>query len=270
MKISVILSTYNSPAWLEKVLWGYGAQHDSGFEVVVADDGSNEDTRRMIAGFAKRAPFPLRHVWQEDRGFRKWTIVNRAILKASGEYLVFSDGDCVPRANVVAIHRARALPGRYLSGSYCRLPMAASKELTREDIVSQRAFSAIWLARHGAWAPHLIAKAAARPLRLDGLANRLLPARGTFNGNNSSCFKVDALRLGGFDERIAYGGGDREFGYRLAHAGITPRLIRYSALMLHLDHPRGYKDAAIRAANEAIIAETRATRRTRTDHGIRD
>jgi hypothetical protein len=71
------------------------------------------------------------------------------------------------------------------------------------------------------------------------------------------------------DERILYGGGDREFGYRLAHAGVKPIVIRYSALCLHLDHPRGYKDAEIRKANEAIIAETLATGRVATTHGPR-
>lgn len=269
MKISVIVSTYNSPAWLRKALWGYAAQSDRDFEVIVADDGSTRETGDLIADFARAAPFPLRRVWQEDAGFRKWRIVNRAIVEAQGEYLLFSDGDCVPRADVVAIHRAHARPRRYLSGSYCRLPMPASAALAQNDIASQRAFGLAWLAGHRVFAPHLLAKALARPLGVDGALNRMLPARATFNGNNSSCWKADAMAAGGFDERISYGGGDREFGYRLRHAGIEAQVIRYSALMLHLDHPRGYKDASVRAKNETIIADTLATHRTRTDHGIK-
>jgi glycosyltransferase involved in cell wall biosynthesis len=269
MKISVIVSTYNSPAWLRKALWGYAAQSDRDFEVIVADDGSGQETGDLIGELARAAPFPLRRVWQEDAGFRKWRVVNRAIVEAHGEYLLFSDGDCVPRADVVAIHRAHARPRRYLSGSYCRLPMPASLAMTREDIAGQRAFGLAWLARHGVLAPHLLAKALARPLGIEGPLNRLLPARATFNGNNSSCWKADAIAVGGFDERISYGGGDREFGYRLRHAGIEPLVIRYSALMLHLDHARGYKDAVVREKNEAIIAQSLATRRTSTDHGIK-
>ena len=96
----------------------------------------------------------------------------------------------------------------------------------------------------------------------------ITPAKRSFNGNNSSCFKTDALAVGGFDERIRYGGGDREFGHRLENAGVKPLVVRYSALCLHLDHARGYKDPEIRKANLAIIDETRSGARTRTDHGI--
>jgi len=101
-----------------------------------------------------------------------------------------------------------------------------------------------------------------------GLLNRLTPAAKTFNGNNSSCFKSDALRVRGFDARIRYGGGDREFGYRLQHAGVLPLIIRYSTICLHLDHPRGYKSAEVRQDNLAMIDETLKTKRIETEFGI--
>ena len=48
MKTSVIFSTYNSPDWMEKVLWGFFAQTERDFEIIIADDGSREDTRERI------------------------------------------------------------------------------------------------------------------------------------------------------------------------------------------------------------------------------
>ena len=227
------------------------------------------ETRNLIDAFARTGPFPIRHVWQEDEGFRKWRVVNRAIEAAGGDYLIFTDGDCVPRAEVVAAHRARARPGRFLSGGYFRLPMETSGAIDREAVVSQRAFTRSWLAAHGCRPGPKSLKVVARPMRLDGMLNMLTPTKATFNGNNSSCFRADAIRVGGFDERIRYGGGDREFGYRLVHAGVAPIVIRYSALCLHLDHERGYKDAAIRKANEAIIAGTLEEKRIWTEHGLR-
>lgn len=268
MKISVIISTYNAPEWLAKVLTGYRCQRDRDFEIVIADDGSGEETAKLIDGFARRKGMAVRRVWHEDDGFRKWRIVNRAIVEAAGDYLILTDGDCVPRAELVATHRAMARPGRFLSGGYCRLPMTTSRAMRAGDIESGDAFRLSWLMRHGYPPNPKWLKIVARPWRIDGLLNAITPAKRSFNGNNSSCWKADALSVGGFDERIRYGGGDREFGYRLENAGIRPLVMRYSALCLHLDHARGYKDPQVRAANLAIIDETRSSGRARTDHGI--
>ena len=67
---------------------------------------------------------------------------------------------------------------------------------------------------------------------------------------------------------MGYGGEDHEFGYRLGHAGIRGKQVRYSALCLHLDHARGYVDEAIKSANMELIRQTQAARRTFTEYGI--
>ena len=46
--ITVVLSTYNAPAWLEKSLWGYACQTFRNFEIVIADDGSGPETADLI------------------------------------------------------------------------------------------------------------------------------------------------------------------------------------------------------------------------------
>ena len=71
MDVSVIITTYNHPRWLEKVIWGFETQTHQDFEVVIADDGSGEETRSTIARLAEETGLRIRHVWHEDRGFRK-------------------------------------------------------------------------------------------------------------------------------------------------------------------------------------------------------
>src|SRR4051794_24249197 len=104
MKVAVILSTYNAPQRLTAAMTGYAAQSHREFELVVADDGSSAETRAVVEKFAERLQRPIKHLWHEDRGFRKCRILNQAILSTNAEYCIFSDGDCVPRADFIATH----------------------------------------------------------------------------------------------------------------------------------------------------------------------
>ena len=126
MKQTVIVSTYNQPLWLAKVLHGYLHQTFRDFELLIADDGSDQRTKEVIEAFRRVADFPVRHVWHEDRGFRKCTILNVATVQAAADYLVFTDGDCIPRKDFLATHDRLAEPGCFLSGGYCKLPMDLS------------------------------------------------------------------------------------------------------------------------------------------------
>ncbi len=267
MKTSVIFTTYNSPRWLEKVLQGFFVQTAREFEIIVADDGSGEDTRAVIERLRAEAPLPIQHIWQEDDGFRKCQIMNKAILAASGDYLIFTDGDCIPRADFVAQHLRHAGRDRYLSGGYFKLPMNISEAITREDIDAQRPFDIDWLVAHGLKRSHKALKLTAQGRTAEWL-NRLSPSRPSWNGHNASCHREHALAVNGFEERMQYGGQDREFGERLVHLGLRPRRIRYSAVCVHLDHKRGYVTAEMLANSRAIRAETRRERRVRAVLGL--
>lgn len=267
MPISVLVTTYNSPEWLEKVLWGLAAQSERHFEVVVADDGSGPDTRALVERTATETGLAVQHVWHEDRGFRKCAILNRAILAARGEYLVFLDGDCIPRRDFLAVHRALAQPGRFCSGGALRLPMATSRAIGQDDVSSGLVFDPAWLRAHGApWSLRL-ARLAAGP-RLAALLDRVTPTRPTFNGGNASVWRADAVRVNGFDERLEHGGLDREFGERLENDGIRGRQVRHRAVVVHLDHARGYRREEAVRANRAIRDDTAATGRTRAVLGL--
>jgi glycosyltransferase involved in cell wall biosynthesis len=267
MKLSVVMTTYNSPAWLEKVLWGYSVQRHRDFEIVIGDDGSRDDTRQLIDRMREETGLPIKHVWQEDDGFRKCRILNKAILQAEAPYLVFTDGDCIPRADFLAVHAAEALPGHYLSGGYHKLPMSTSVAITKDDILSGRCFELKWLKAHGLKSSYKNSKLTATPARAK-LLNRLTPTKCNFKGSNASVWRDDVMRVNGFDERMPWGGLDREFGVRLINAGIRPKHVRYNAIVIHLDHKRGYKDPKLADENKQLRLYNARNKVTRTDHGI--
>ena len=267
MRLSVIVSTYQSPEWLEKVLWGWNAQSHRDFELVVADDGSGPETARLLERVRPRLGFPLRHLWQEDKGFRKPRILNKAVVDARNPYLVFADGDCVPRADFLAVHAALARKGRFLSGGAARLSMVASKAVNRASVESGEAFTMRWVRAAGGCGLRAAAKLSA-PAWARAAADLLTTTKPTWNGGNASCWAADARAANGFDERMAYGGEDREFGERLENAGVRGKCVRYRAACLHLEHARDYVDEAGEARNRRLRRRTRRDGAVRTPYGI--
>lgn len=266
---SVVISTYNQPDWLQRCLWGYACQNRHDFELVIADDGSGEETRRLIEAMRPQLPFRLRHVWHEDAGFRKCTILNRGIEASRADYLIFSDGDCVPRADFVSRHLEMREPGRYLGGGYCKLPMTVCRSIGHEVIRRGLHTDLDWLAANGLPRRKRTLKLWARPGWRERVLNAMTPTPPRWAGNNASGWKADLVRVNGFDERMTYGGEDLELGERLVNAGIRGKQIRFSAICVHLDHARGYVAPDLRQANERIRSATRDNRSTWTDYGLK-
>ncbi len=266
--ISVIVSTYNNPEWLEKVLWSYNYQTFKDFEVVVADDGSGEDTRAMIESLTKKVNYPIQHIWHEDNGFQKTIILNKATTACNGNYLVYTDGDCIARKDFLEVHANKRERGYFLSGGYFKLPMAISKIISKNNIESQECFNIDWLKSKGLQSSFKNNKITSKGLK-SVLLNTFTPTTATWNGHNASGWKEDILSANGFDERMQYGGEDRELGERLFNSGIKAKQIRYSAICLHLDHERGYVTPEMIANNKRIREATKKEKIRRTDYGIK-
>jgi len=264
---SIIISTYNSPAWLEKVLYGYNNQTYRMFEVIIADDGSTFETELLLNRLQQEVFYPIIRVWHKDNGFQKTKILNKALEKCQTPYIIMSDGDCIPRKDFVEQHVKYRMEGCFLSGGYFKLPMDISNMITREDIYTERCFKLSWLKQNGlksSFKNHKLTSGSFKALFL----NTVSPTNASWNGHNSSGWKSDILAVNGFDERMQYGGEDRELGERLINLGIKAIRIRYSAITLHLDHPRGYVKEEMIINNREIRDRTKASKSVWSDFGI--
>lgn len=266
--VSVILSTYNAPEHLEKALLGYSIQDTDGFDIVIADDGSGPETHALIERMCSEVALPLQHVWQEDQGFRKTAILNKAIMSTESEYLFFSDGDCIPRADLLRTHLELAEAGFFLSAGYFKLPQDVSARITREAVLANQATD-----------PHYLRGLGLRPsrkeirLRVGPRMGRFMDAitttRSTWKGHNVSGWRSDLLEVNGFDERMTYWGEDLELGARLNNIGIDSKQIRHRAICVHLWHERGYDRKEEIEANRAILRNTTRRKIKYTPYGIR-
>jgi glycosyltransferase involved in cell wall biosynthesis len=267
MSLSIIITTYNSPEWLEKVLIGFDCQSFREFEVIIADDGSGEPTRQLIEAYKVKTFYPIIHVWHEDEGFRKCTILNKAIIASNTDYLVFTDGDCIPHKDFVKTHYEKREKGYLLSGGYFKLPMSISHLINAEDIESGRCFELSWLQKNGL--PKSIKNSKLLfNRRFSNFMNIMTPTKPSWNGHNASGWKADLVSVNGYNELMKYGALDRELGERLMNKGIKTKQIRYSAICIHLDHSRSYKNKKDIAANKKIREQVRKDNITWATHGI--
>lgn len=265
LRIGVVISTYNNPQWLEKTLWGYTNQTRMADEIIIADDGSKEETHLLLEHFKNQ--LPIKHVWHEDMGFRKSRILNEALLASTADYLIFTDQDCIPRADFIETHAKYAKKGQFLSGGYFRLTNEISHKITKEEIEDGKVFTLSWLRANN----QPISFKCTKLLNCSKFAsfmNFITPAKATWNGCNASGWREDMVKINGYNESMQYGGQDREFGERLFNLGIKSKQIRYSAILLHLDHKRPYKTKESIEKNVAIRKNTRKSKIIETPNGI--
>ena len=258
--ISILLATYNWPQALGLVLESLNAQTDKDFEVVIADDGSRAETAELITAFTQVANFPIKHLWQEDLGFRKSAILNQAITHARGDYLVFLDGDCITQPDFVTWHRALAQSGFLVTGSRILLGRRLTQALcSSENKISNRFFKSLnnskLLLFVNRWAGQLNKFA---PLWIKVPDNRWRVYSGfvwkRIKGCNMACWKDDAVRVSGFDESmVGWGHEDADFVFRLQQSGLKRKSGAWATEVFHLDHPEGDKSKA--AANAAKVRE---------------
>jgi len=230
-RLSVILSTFDRPDALRLAL--EGIRESAGaipLEVVVADDGSGPETREVVESLASRAGFPVLHARQEHAGFRLAAVRNLAVRSSRGEVLVFLDGDCLVHPRALALHAARARPGRAHSGARVFLGPGETADLLER----RRAPAEVAGPAYRRAAPFLFGLFA-RNLFYRSL--RLKP-RPKLVAGNCSVHRSDFERVNGFDERFCgWGYEDDDLARRLRRAGARIRDGTRDCLALHLFHP---------------------------------
>jgi glycosyltransferase involved in cell wall biosynthesis len=257
MDLSLVVTTYNREDALALTLASALRQAAPAAEIIVADDGSREATRTLVAEVAARAPVPVRHCWHEDRGFRLAEIRNRAIAQARSPYVVMVDGDLVLHPAFLADHARAARPGWMVQGGRVLLPEAT----TRAALAAGRI-------DFGPLEPGLFNRKNA--VRLPGLW-RLASYRGRdvyrVRGANLAFWRDDVVRVNGFDERFqGWGREDSEFVARMQHAGVKRRHLKFAAVAFHLWHPEASRQ--LLPLNQQLLDATLASSATRCEEGI--
>jgi len=227
MKSSLIISTYNWPEALELVLKSVVNQKEMPDEVLIADDGSTNDTKQVIDRFIKDFPIPLIHVWQEDNGFQKSIILNKAIAKATGDYIIQADGDCILHRFFVKDHLAFAEEQTYLFGSRVTIKKSHLETLFSKQQTRFNAFSKGIKKR---------TRAIYIPL-FSSFYGKRNTFSNKFRGCNTSYFKTDFIAVNGYNEDFkGWGREDSELALRFHNYGLQARRIRYRGIVFHIYH----------------------------------
>lgn len=263
--VGVVVSTYNQPTMLRLCLEALACQSHRADEIIIADDGSTQATAEVVKQFAAR--LPIKHIWHEDRGFRKTEILNRAVMAATADYLIFIDQDLLARNDFISRHYRAARPDRFVSGGAVKITEQLSSLITEQDIRRGLIWQKKWIVSHGMPWNRKMNKLSENKLYCR-LMNNITPTHATWNGGDSSTWREAIIQANGFDTRMRYGAEDREFGTRLENAGLSGIQRRYGLALIHLYHTRPYVNDADWAENRRIWRETKQTGRTVTDHGI--
>ncbi|MCL0047245.1 glycosyltransferase family 2 protein [Thermodesulfovibrionales bacterium] len=228
MNISIIISTYNRPDYLKKTIEGYLHQNRWPDEIIIADDGSTNDTAEMIKEIQKNSKVRILHIWHEDKGFRAARIRNKAVAKSSGRYLIICDDDSIPSPALVKDHLRHAEEGCFIQGHRVLLGSHISEDFTFRDISLLRLlkFSIKGQANNILNALHL-------PVPLIRVSQKLKGIRSC----NMSFFKEDFIAVNGFNEGFeGWGKEDSELVVRFYKYGLNRKDIKFSACCYHLYH----------------------------------
>ena len=256
-QVSLIITTYNWKEALQLSLQSALAQMTQPLEIIVADDGSRQDTAVMVREMATRSAIPIIHSWQQDRGFRLARSRNRAIAQARGEYIVLIDGDILLEEHFIADHLRFARPGFFVQGGRALLKARLSQQVLTQKKLPPK-FCGMWVEnRKNCLRSSLLAHLFSfKSSRLRGIKTC-----------NFAFWKSDAMAINGFNESFeGWGREDSEFTARLMHRGVKRLNLRFHALAYHLHHPpRGRERLRM---NDQILHQTMAERKCWCDKGL--
>lgn len=259
--IALIISTYNWSEALELVLLSIIAQTQRPDEILIADDGSTQETRALIEKYQAKFKIPVKHIWHEDKGFRLAEIRNKAIAQADSNYIVQVDGDIILHRNFIQDHKTFALPGTFVRASRIYIDEEASKKMLLNKHFKINAFSKGITNFFSALRVPLM-----WPLFEENYKNTG-DERYEIHGCNMAFWKADAIQVNGYDEQFkGWGPEDKEFVARLLNTGLKKRFIKLGAIAFHLYHAESSK--TFLEVNEKSFKETIRLNKTKCEIGI--
>lgn len=259
IKVSLIISTYNRPDALEIVLKSALRQTVFPCEIIVADDGSKQETRQLIENYISMSPIPIVHCWHEDEGFRLAHIRNKAIAMANGNYIVSIDGDVVMHKHFVQDHIDHARHGFFVQGSRVLLLQSKTDEFIRKGRLDLYLYSSGISNRKNTVRNTILARLFSSISKSN--------ARGT-RGCNMSFWKSDLLAVNGFNEEfVGWGREDSDIVVRLYNAGVNRLKLKFSGLVFHLFHPEN-KNTEQLNHNDIVLQQTIDNHISWCDNGV--
>lgn len=223
MTVSLVISSYNWKEALQLCLLSVTRQTVLPFEVIIADDGSNDETKKIVHSFQELSLFPIKHVWHEDKGWRKCVILNKAFALCQGDYIIEIDGDIILHSHFIQDHLSEALPGYYLLGSRGKINENISNKFLKTDNYSLSLFT-IGIRRK------------VNILRFPWLTP-FFYNHNSGRGCNVSFWKRDILNINGYDESFnKYGYEDDDLFARLCRSGVKRRFVKFKAIEYHIFH----------------------------------
>ena len=234
MKVSLIISTYNRPDALTVCVRSVFTQRRLPDEIIIGDDGSREETFKVIETLKNESPIPIIHVWQEDNGYRLAMMRNKSVAKASGDYIIEIDGDVMLHRLFISDHLAMARKGHYVKGGRSNLGPALTQQLCEKGMPR----------RISCWTSGIESKAenAIHCLPIAKiLAPRYRKHKSAALGCNMSFFREDFIKINGYDEYFeGWGGEDGDFGSRLQRSGLSKIHLKFAGIVYHLWHEDKY------------------------------
>ncbi len=258
MKTSLIITAYNRADALRVVLESVAALKVMPIEVIVADDGSGPEVAELVNAIRSIFSVPLIHVWQEDEGFRAARSRNLGIAVASGDYIVFIDGDMMVHPRFIEDHQLAARKGCFVQGGRVILNATATDSILASGVRYP-----------GPFFPNI-----------GNRKNTLrIPMLGRFLRRNSSdkmrgirsCnqgyWRDDLLKVNGFDEAFTgWGREDSELVVRLFNAGIKRLDLKFGGIAYHLYHPERPRTELDK--NDDLLAESHTSGRIQCEVGV--
>ncbi len=254
-RISVVVTTYNWPEALDRVLDSLSNQTWPAFEVVVADDGSGPATRDLVEDWRKRFPVPLRHAWQPDKGFRAARVRNLGAASSTGDYLVFIDGDCLCLPGFVEAHAKEAQQGWFATGRRAQIRQSATAQILTRGLAPYRLPRWRLVLESPRWLRTRYLQLLNPPFMEKVRCTAHVADVRKAESCNLAIWARDFAAVAGFDERFhGFGCEDVDLCLRLLRYGLKRKSLEHLEPVLHLFHGRQKVTDAVKA----MLAETRA------------
>lgn len=257
MKVALLISTYNWPEALDLVLKSAEAQTKSPDEIIIADDGSTNETKELINNFKNRINTPVKHIWQEDKGFRKSEVLNKSLAATKADYIIQIDGDCIMHPHFIEDHLSGIEKNVYLFGSRVNIKPDAVDTVLKDKFSQFPVYSQS-------------IKNKTRNIRIPFL-QKIYKPKPLFSkktrGCNISYWRENIIEVNGYNEIITgWGREDSELILRMLNNGIHGKRLRYGGIVYHIYHPEKSKDNL--SENNRIQEQTIKENKTWCDQGI--